>query len=85
MCKRGLSGFERSNIVILHKEGYSERKLSEKLKFSNTAIHQKIVIFRKFGSFYDYNRIGRTIVTSSRDECTRSHVRAKKLNLHCCS
>jgi len=33
-------GVDRSKIIILHEEGYSERQISEKLKFSKTAIAQ---------------------------------------------
>jgi len=39
-AKRVLPGVDRSKIITLHEEGYSERQISEKLKFSKTAIHQ---------------------------------------------
>ena len=42
------------------KRVYSERKIAEKLKLSKTAIHQAIVRFRKFESFQDLNRAGRS-------------------------
>jgi len=32
--KRLFSGVDRSNIIILPEQGYSERQISEKLKFS---------------------------------------------------
>jgi len=37
--KGGLSGVDRQKIITLHEEGYSKRQISEKLKFSKTAIH----------------------------------------------
>jgi len=43
-AKRGLSGVDRSKIIILHEEWYSERQISDKLKFSKTAIHQTIIL-----------------------------------------
>ena len=46
---RGVSAVERSKIVTLHEEWYSERKTSEKLKFSKTAIHRAVIRFKKFG------------------------------------
>jgi len=36
-----------------------ERRISEKLKFSKTAIHQAVAIFKTFGSFQDLSRTGR--------------------------
>ena len=49
--KRGLSVAESAKIVTLNEEGYSERQISKKLKFSKTAIHSAIVKFQNFGSF----------------------------------
>ena len=44
--KRGLSVAERSKIVTLHEEGYSQRQISNRVKFSKTAVYQAIVKFR---------------------------------------
>ena len=57
-----------SNIVILNEEGYSERKLSENLNFSKTAIYQAVVLFRKFGSFQELNRAGRPKITNPKND-----------------
>ena len=40
---RGLTVAERAKSVALNEEGYSERQISKKLKFSKIAIHQAIV------------------------------------------
>ena len=66
--KRGLSVAERSKIVTLHEEGYSERQILNRVKFSKTAVHQAIVKFRNCGSFQDLHRSGRPRVTSQRDD-----------------
>ena len=66
--KRGLSVAERAKIVTFNEEGYSERQISKKLKFSKTAIHQAIVKFQNFGSFQDLHRSERPRVTSQRDD-----------------
>ena len=66
--KRGLSVAERSKIVTLHEEGYSERQISNRVKFCKTAVHQAIVKFRNCGSFQDLHRCGRPRVTSQRDD-----------------
>ena len=57
-----------SKFVTLRKEGYSEGKKSEKLKFSRTAIYNVIARFGKSGSFSDLNRADRTKVNSRRDD-----------------
>jgi len=59
---------ERSKIVTLHEEGYSEKQISEKLKFSKTAIHQPVVKFKTYASFQDLSGGGRPKVTSQRDD-----------------
>jgi len=38
--KKGLSDVDRSKIVTLHEERCAENQTFEKLKFSNSAIHQ---------------------------------------------
>ena len=64
----GLSGADRSKSIIFHKKGYSERQLSEKLKFSKTAIHQAVARFKTFGSIQDLSRAGRSKATSPKDD-----------------
>jgi len=63
-----LSGVDRSKSIILHEKGYSERQISEKLKFSKTAIHQAVTRFKTFGSFQDLSRAGGPMVTNPRDD-----------------
>jgi len=38
--KKSLSEVQRGQIVALHNEGLSERKIAAKLKVSKTAVHQ---------------------------------------------
>jgi len=38
--KKSLSEIHRGQIVALHNEGLSERKIAAKLKVSKTAVHQ---------------------------------------------
>ena len=47
--KASLSEVKRAQIVILHKEGLSERLISEKVECSKTAVHQAIVKFKLCG------------------------------------
>ena len=65
---RGLPVAERAKSVALNEEGYSERQISNKLKFSKTAIYQAMVKFRNFGSFQYLHRSGRPKLTSQRDD-----------------
>ena len=66
--KRGVSVAERSKIINLNKEGYSEKQILKKLKLSKTAIHQAIAKFRNFVSFQDLHRPVSPRVTSQRDD-----------------
>jgi len=59
---------DRSKILILYEEGYTERQISDKLKFSKTAIHQAVARFKRFGSFQDLSRTGRPKVASQRND-----------------
>ena len=38
-----LSEVQRGQIVVLHKEDYTQRRISEQLGYSKTAMHQEIV------------------------------------------
>ena len=62
-----LSIVEREKFVTLNEEGYSERQIPKKLKFSETAIHQAIVRFRNFGSFQDLYWSRRPRITFQKD------------------
>jgi len=62
------SGVDRLKIIILHEKGYSERQISDKLKFSKTLIHQAVARLKMFGSLQDLSRTGRPKVTSQRDD-----------------
>ena len=61
--KRGLSVTKRVKIVTLNKEEYSERKISKKLKFNKTAIHQATEIW----GAQDLHRSGKPRVTFQKD------------------
>ena len=65
--RREISVAQRSKIVTLHEETYSERPLFKKHKFSKTVIHQAVARFKMFGSFQDLSTAGRPKVTSQRD------------------
>jgi len=67
--KRGLSGVDRSKI-ILHEWGHSGRQISENLNWSSvkTAVHQAVTRYKTFGSFQDLSRAGKPRVTSQRDD-----------------
>jgi len=67
-----LKDVQRAQIVTLHQEGYSERKISLQLSFSKTAVHNAISKFENSGSFSDKKRSGRPRKTSARDDnCMR--------------
>ena len=59
--KASLSEVKRVLILILHKEGLSERLISEKVECSKAAVHQAIVKFKICGSYVD-------IKTTPRDD-----------------
>ena len=44
-----LSDVQRCQIVTFHKEGYSERSISEQIKRSKNAVHNAVVKFKKQG------------------------------------
>ena len=51
--KASLSEVKHAQIVILHKEGLSERLISEKVECSKPAVHQAIVKFKICGLYVD--------------------------------
>jgi len=66
--KKSLSEVQRGQIVALHNEGLSERKIASKLKVSKTAVHQSIKKFNQYGSYKDLHRRGRPRKTTIRDD-----------------
>ena len=50
---------ERAQIMALHKEGYSERSISERVKCSKNAVHNAVVKFQKSGTYSDAKRSGK--------------------------
>ena len=64
--KKSLSEVQRGQIVALHDEGLSERKIAAKLKVSKTAVHQSIKKFKQYGSYKDLHRSGRPRKTTIR-------------------
>jgi len=66
--KKSLSEVQRGQIVALHDEGLSERKIAAKLKVSKTAVHQSIKKFKQYGSYKDLHRSGRARKTTIRDD-----------------
>ena len=54
-----LSEVQRAQIVALHKEGYSERLISEKMKYSKSAVHNAVVKFQNTGSYSTGKKSGR--------------------------
>ena len=65
--KASLSEVKRVQIVILQKEGYSERQIKTQLKCSKTAVHNALVNVKNFGTYSDKKRFGRPQKTTPRD------------------
>ena len=63
-----LSEVLRAQIVALHKEGYSERLISQKIKCSKNAVHNAIVKFRITGTYSTAKKSGRPRKTTPRDD-----------------
>ena len=63
-----LSEVQRALIVALHKEGYSERLISEKMKCSKSAAHNAVVKFQNTGSYFTGKKSGRPRKTTPRDD-----------------
>ena len=66
--KPSLSAIQRGQIVILHQEGLSERKISEKLSISRPAVHRAIEKYKEDGTYVDKPRSGRPRKTTPRDD-----------------
>lgn len=63
-----LSVKNRSAILTLHQEGYTIRKIAEKLKFSKSTVHLIINRFKETGGLEDKNRPGRSRATTSAED-----------------
>ena len=63
-----LSEVERAQIVALHKEGHSERLISQKMKKSKTAVHNAMAKFRNTGTYTTAKKSGRPRKTTPRDD-----------------
>ena len=65
--KKSLTEVQRAQIVILHKEGVSERQIAACLSVSKTGVYQAITKHVYEGIFCDRKRSGRPRKTSNRD------------------
>ena len=66
--KSPLSDVQRAQIVAFHKEEYSERSISERIKRSKNAVFNAVVQFNKTGTYSDAKRCGRQRKTTLRDD-----------------
>ena len=66
--KSTLSDVEHAQIMALHKEGYSERSNSERVKHIKNAVHNAVVKFQKSGTYSDAKRSDRPRKTTPRDD-----------------
>ena len=66
--KPSLNVAKRTEIVTLHKVGFSEREKSSKVNVSKTAVHQAISKFKISGEFTDQKRSCRPRKTSPCDD-----------------
>ena len=62
--KGSLFETKKAQIVILHKEGFSQRKICNKVFFSKMTVHQASPRFQNVGLYYDKKRSGRLRKTS---------------------
>ena len=63
--KVSLTEVQRSQSVILHKQGFPEPDIGQTLGCSKTAVHEAIIKFRNLGTFLDLRRSGRSHKTTS--------------------
>jgi len=66
--KSSLSDVRRSHIVALHKKGYSERLIRERVRCSKNAVHNAVVKFQITGIYSDAKRFGRLRKTTPSDD-----------------
>ena len=63
-----LSEVQQAQIEALHKEGYSERLISEKMKCSKSAVYNAVAKFQNTGSYSTGKKSGRPRKTTPRDD-----------------
>ena len=63
-----LSEVQRAQIAALHKEGCSERLISEEMKCSKSTVHNAVVKFQNTGSYSTRKKSGRPRKTTPRDD-----------------
>ena len=66
--KPSLSQVQHAEIVTLHKEGYSEHKISAKCDVRKTAVHRAIINWRLRKNYSDLKRSGGPKKTTVRDD-----------------
>ena len=54
---RSFSEVQRSQIVVLHDQGYPEREIGKRIGCSKTAVHQAIVKFKNSGIYSDASAV----------------------------
>ena len=54
-----ISLIERQKVIVLHEEGYSQRKILSKIGYSKTAVTEIITKFRETGPLKDRKKSGR--------------------------
>ena len=72
--KASHSQVQMAQNLILHKEGYSERKIGVKLHISKTVVHSAIKNSKKDGTFIDIGWSGRLMKTGIRDDYMKKHI-----------
>ena len=73
---------QRCQIVILHKEGHTERRIDERLRCSIAAVHQAIEKFKELGTYADAKRSGRPRKITPK---TDNIIKRKVMNASTCS
>ena len=58
----------RGQIIALNNEGFSQRKIVEKIKFSKGAVQRKLERFRDTRSYSTKRRYGRPGATTLKDD-----------------
>ena len=66
--KASLSETKKTQIVIWHKKGFSQRKICKQVFCSKTAVHQAIATFQNFGFYHDKKKEWKAKKTSARDD-----------------
>ena len=77
-----LSEVQQCQIVVLHKEGHTERQIGERLGCCKTAAHQAIVKFKELRTYADAKPNGRLRKIPSRNDTL---IKRKVMNSSTCS